>query len=212
MNGPPGFIASLFCPRDEEAMQRLQTRNDHQAFAQLVERWERPILGLCAKMTGDLSRAEDLKQEAFTRVFTKRQSFQPGMRFSTWLWRIALNLCFDELRRTRRRAESSLEAVGDGAELFVANLPAEEAAPDVQTAMSEESELVRAGLLQLPETLRAVLVLRFCEELKLREVAEILALPESTVRYRLGEGLTRMTRLLEPSFGRSAQGCDAAKV
>jgi len=57
-----------------------------------VERWEEPIRRLCARMTGDPHRAEDLKQKAFARVFEKRKSFQPSARFSTWLWRIALNL------------------------------------------------------------------------------------------------------------------------
>jgi len=206
-----GFIVSLFCSSDEQAMQRLQTRNDHQAFAQLVSRWEQPILGLCAKMTGDLSHAEDLKQEVFARVFAKRGTFQSGTRFSTWLWRIALNLCFDELRRRRRRAESSLDlTTADDAP--ATEIVAEDPPPDLRAAISEETQLVRASLMQLPETLRAVLVLRFCEDLKLREVAEILGLPESTVRDRLAGGLTQMTRLLERSFGRSATRKNAALV
>jgi RNA polymerase sigma-70 factor, ECF subfamily len=189
-------------PSDEQAMWRVQTLDDHQAFAQLVRRWEKPILCLCAKMTGDASRGEDLKQDAFARVFTKRREFQSGMRFSTWLWRIALNLCYDELRKVQRRGESSLTCVDADAVEPNSQLCAQSAAPDAQAATVEEAGLVRAALLQLPENSRAVLVLRFCEALKLREVGEILDLPESTVRYRLAKGLTQMTRLLEPAFGR----------
>jgi RNA polymerase sigma-70 factor (ECF subfamily) len=211
MNPQTGFIASVFSSSDEQAMARLQTRNDHHAFAQLVRRWEQPIVRLCAKMTGDSWRAEDLKQEAFARVFTKRGEFVPGMRFSTWLWRIALNLCYDELRKVHRRGESSLEIVHEESRGAGADLAAEESAPDGNAVAAEESELVRRALLRLPETLRSVLVLRFCEELKLREIGEILALPESTVRYRLAEGLTQITRLLEPTFGRP-NGSAASRV
>lgn len=177
---------------------RLQSGGDHQAFAQLVRRWEGPILRLCARMTGDLLRAEDLKQETFARVFTRRGTFQPGTRFSTWVWRIALNLCYDELRKVQRRSEFSLLADEETVEIADETI-----SPDLQAANLEEVDLLRSALLRLPETLRSVLVLRFCEDLKLREVSEILALPESTVRYRLAEGLTRLTRLLEQSFGRA---------
>lgn len=204
MRQRPVFLASIFAPSDEQAMWRVQTLDDPQAFAQLVGRWEEPILRLCAKMTGSVSRAEDLKQDAFARVFTKRRDFQHGMRFSTWLWRITINLCLDELRKVHRRGETGLVSIDwSGAEPDTHQC-ARSAAPDAQVAAAEEAELVRTALLQLPENSRAVLVLRFCEGLKLREVGEILDLPESTVRYRLAEGLTQMTRLLEPAFGCSS--------
>src|SRR6059036_2714061 len=98
--GSATFLSSLFSMTDEQAMWRVQTQDDHRAFVHLLERWEEPIGRLCARMTGDLHRGEDLKQETFARVFEKRKSFQPNARFSTWLWRIALNLCYDELRES----------------------------------------------------------------------------------------------------------------
>ena len=97
-----------FAINDEQAMWRVQHEGDHGAFAQLVQRWERPIQRLCSRMLGDLHRGEDMAQEAFARVFAQRHSFQPGLRFSTWLWRIAINLCQDELRRRQRRPETRL--------------------------------------------------------------------------------------------------------
>src|SRR5437016_3830380 len=192
------FLSALFSMTDEQAMWRVQTQEDHHAFAQLVERWEEPIRRLCARMTGDTHRAEDLKQEAFARVFEKRKSFQPNARFSTWLWRIALNLCYDELRRIHRRGESPLDA--DESESIAARceFAAETPTPDAQLAGQEEGELVRAALVRLPEIYRTVLVLRHYENLKLREIAEVLEIPEGTVNSRLAEGLARLTRLLEP--------------
>jgi len=194
------FLSALFSMTDEQAMWRVQTPEDHHAFAQLVERWEEPIRRLCARMTGDTHRAEDLKQEAFARVFEKRKSFQPNARFSTWLWRIALNLCYDELRRINRRGESPLDA--DESESIAARceFAAETPTPDAQLAGQEEGELVRRALLRLPEIYRSVLVLRHYENLKLREIAEVLEIPEGTVNSRIAEGLARLTRILEPQF------------
>jgi RNA polymerase sigma-70 factor (ECF subfamily) len=151
-------------------------------------------------MTGDLHRGEDLKQETFARVFEKRKSFQPSARFSTWLWRIALNLCYDELRRINRRGETPLDADENATSTGRPELAADTPAPDAQMAVREEGELVRRALLQLPEIYRGVLVLRHYENLKLREIADILEIPEGTVNSRLAEGLAQLTRLLEPQF------------
>src|SRR5258705_8991570 len=96
-------LSLLFCTTDEQAMLRVQAEDDHGAFAQLVERWEEPIRRLCVRMVGDPHKGEDLKQEAFARVFAKRKDYRPTGRFSTFLWRIALNACYDELRRVKRR-------------------------------------------------------------------------------------------------------------
>src|SRR6266850_2556690 len=106
---PFASLKSLFAIPDEQAMWRVQTQDDEQAFVQLVRRWEVPIQRLCLRMTGDLHRGEDLAQETFARVFTKRKEYEPSGQFSTWLWRIAMNLCYDELRRIKRRQESSLD-------------------------------------------------------------------------------------------------------
>ena len=194
------FLPSPFSMTDEQAMWRVQTQDDHRAFVHLLERWEEPIGRLCARMTGDLHRGEDLKQETFARVFEKRKSFQPNARFSTWLWRIALNLCYDEMRRINRRGESPLDADGNATLAGLREFAAETPAPDVQTAEREEGELVRRALLQLPEIYRGVLVLRHYENLKLREIAEILEIPEGTVNSRLAEGLAQLTRILVPQF------------
>ena len=188
----PGMIANLFAPSDEQNMWRVQTAADPEAFARLVQRWQDPIHRLCARMTGDAARAEDLTQEIFTKVFTRSKDFKPDARFSTWLWRIALNHCYDELRRVKRRPESALDEDSD--------FPSIELAPDDQTANDEECALVRASLLRLPEISRTVLALRYCEGLKLREISEILDLPESTIHSRIAVALSQITRILEPQL------------
>src|SRR5205807_7695310 len=129
-------------------MARVKLRADHQEFARLVRRWEGPIRSLCVRMIGDAHRGEDLKQDVFLRIFEKRKDYQAGGRFSTWLWRIALNICYDELRRRGRcreflRGEPETEDEREGG-------MAETPAPGVRVAELEEGELVRLALLQLP--------------------------------------------------------------
>src|SRR5436190_9182838 len=94
---------------DEQAMWRVKMDDDAEAFADLVARWEKPIQRLCARMLGDIHRGEDLTQEAFARVFARRKNYEPIGKFSTFLWRVALNLCYDELRKINRRGEFSLD-------------------------------------------------------------------------------------------------------
>ena len=181
-------------------MARVKAEGDHRAFARLVERWERPIWSLCARMTGDLHRGEDLKQETFARLFEKRKDYQPGGRFSTWLWRIALNVCYDELRRVERRRKFLSDATEKGASDAFEECAAETPGPADRVTQLEEGALVRQALLQLPEIYRSVLVLRHYEGLKLAKIAAILEIPEGTVNSRMAEALQRLSRILEPKL------------
>jgi RNA polymerase sigma-70 factor (ECF subfamily) len=189
---------------DEEAMLRVKTHDDHREFARLVERWEAPIRRLCARMLGDLHRAEDIKQETFLRLFEKRRAYEPKARFSTYLWRIAINLCQDELRRRNRSKESLRDSSGAEAEGEWEERAADIPGPDLRAANLEEGELVRRALAQLPEIYRTVLVLRHYEDLKLTQIAEVLEIPEGTVNSRMAEALSQLSRLLEPQFAPSS--------
>jgi RNA polymerase sigma-70 factor, ECF subfamily len=181
---------------DEEAMNRVQKDGDPRAFAALVERWEQPIQRLCARMTGDVTTGEDLKQETFARVFARRMTFeQRQARVSTWLWRIAINLCHDELRRRSARPV----IVGDEDDIS-AELPDTLPSPDANAAQNEEAELLRRAVLRLPERYRSVVLLRHTEGLKLREIAAVLDLPEGTVASRLNQSLDLLARLLRPQL------------
>jgi RNA polymerase sigma-70 factor, ECF subfamily len=180
-------------------MWEVKVHDDHRAFAQLVERWEQPIRRLCTRMLGDQHRGEDLKQETFARLFDKRKLYEPSGRFSTYLWRIALNVCHDELRRRKRRQEffpDSDEA--DGIDSYADVEPT----PDLSTAGREEAEMVRQALLKLADPYRTVLILRHYEGLKIAKIAEVLEIPIGTVSSRLVEGLARLARLLQPKLDR----------
>lgn len=191
------FLASLLPASDEQMMWRVKLHDDARAFARLVARWERPIQRLCARMTGDPHRAEDLTQTAFVRVFARRAQWEPAGRFSTFLWRIALNLCHDELRQTNRRGECSLDGLAEEGATRLEVLAAEDPPPDAQADARERGELVRQALLKLAPHYRDVLVLRHYEHLKFHEIAVVLDIPDGTVKSRMAEALTQLGRLLK---------------
>src|SRR6185369_2589337 len=114
------WLARMIAPgsiSDEQAMEDGRADGSPAAFALLVSRWELPIRRLCRRMTGDAHRAEDLSQETFARVFASRHGFENGRKFSTWIWRIAINLCLEEGRRRRLAEKFQLQiATSAGAE------------------------------------------------------------------------------------------------
>lgn len=185
---------------DEEAMWRVKLYDDHHEFDRLVRRWQDPICRLCTRMLGDPHRGEDLKQDTFLRLFEKRKAYEPKSRFSTFLWRIALNLCYDELRRQKRRREFACIGDTDETDDSCSEPVSEAAGPDTLAAELEESELVRRAVMQLPEMYRAVIVLRHYQNMKLSQIAEVLEIPEGTVNSRMAEALMRLSRLLQPKL------------
>jgi RNA polymerase sigma-70 factor (ECF subfamily) len=193
-------LPPLFGVSDEQAMWRVKMQDDAQSFVQLVERWQKPIQSLCARMTGDLHRAEDLAQETFARIFARRKEYEPSGKFGTYLWRVALNICYDELRKVNRRRESALEMVKESGQETLpvgeVQMVAETAAPDSALIEQERAEAVRCALLQLAEPYRAVVVLRHYEGLKFREIGEVLEIPEGTVKSRMAEALNQLNQLL----------------
>lgn len=193
----PQLFPSHSAVSDEEAMRDVQVRGDHQAFTHLVHRWETPIRRLCIRMTGDEHRGEDLAQEAFASVFANRKQFDLTRKFSTWLWRIALNLCYQEARRALRRGEFPVEADAENA-----SVPrcAAELAPATRLMEEERAALVRMALASLPETYRVVVILREYEGLKCREIAEVLNIPEGTVKWRIAQALTQLSQRLKLLF------------
>jgi RNA polymerase sigma-70 factor, ECF subfamily len=192
-------LPGLFGVSDEQLMWRVRTQDDGDAFGQLVVKWQGAIQRLCVRMIGDSHRGEDMAQEAFSRLFAHRKDYQPSARFSTYLWRVAMNLCYDELRRVKRRPEMPLEiSVVDGDETFsvLDGHATGDLQPDAALQRHEQAEMVRQALQRLPEHYRSVLILRHYENLKFREIADVLDVPEGTVKSRMAEGLDLLQQIL----------------
>jgi RNA polymerase sigma-70 factor (ECF subfamily) len=193
-------LTTLFGMSDEQAMWRVQMHDDAEAFAHLLNHWEQPIKRLCIRMLGDIHKAEDMTQEAFARVFTRRKDYQHGAKFSTFLWRVAMNLCLDELRRLKRRKEFSVVREDGSENESWEEFASHERVPDTALIAEEQAGYVRRAVGQLPEHYRSVVILRHYENLKFREIADVLEIPEGTVKSRMAEALTILNQSLKRSM------------
>jgi len=180
------------------------------ADAQLVERclsgdevsWEglvklhtRRVYSICFRFTSRDAEAQDLTQEVFLRVFRNLRSFRSGEgSFVVWLTRLTRNLLIDHYRRTRsQRATDSLE---DQLPMLEEKTTALGRADSV-LAGREASEVLQHGLEKLSPELRETVILRDIEELEYREIAQVLNVPEGTVKSRLNRGRAELSRVLK---------------
>jgi len=178
-------------------MWRVKLEGDPQAFADLMKRWQKPMQNLCVRMTGDLHKAEDITQGVFVRLYSARAGWEPESKFSTFLWRIALNLCHDELRKSKRRGECSLEELEEDNDIQLHSMPSTEPGPDALVQRQEMAGEVRQALLKLAAHYREVVVLRHYEHLQFNEIADVLGIPEGTAKSRMSEALNQLNRLLK---------------
>ncbi len=179
-------------------MVRFQA-GDMDSFADLAGRYSAPLARLARRYLKVREDAEEVRQETLLRVYSRAGTFRSGASFRPWIYRIAVNLCRDRTRRRQRLQWISLS--DESAE--TRSLP-EENTPqgDQVVATNERVRLLHRLLDQLPEPQRTVILLKEFEELKFREIAEILDCPESTIKSRLYGGLSTLKSLLhEPDSG-----------
>jgi len=163
-------------------------RGDHQAFGELVERYQRRLLRVILQFVQNRELAEDLAQEAFVKAYQRLDQFDPSRRFGPWLFRIGVNQALDHLRREKRRGWWSLFSESRQ------DRPPEPAVNDPRQALDLSQEVERV-LADLPENYRTVLVLRDMENMSTSEIAAILGRKEATVRWRLAEARHRFQEL-----------------
>jgi RNA polymerase sigma-70 factor (ECF subfamily) len=179
---------------DEELVARAQ-RGDADSFNQLVLRWERPVYALAYRVLGRQEDARDVCQEAFLRAFRALPRFKGQAKFSSWLYRIALNLCHDWMRRQRRAPVSQMPEGVDPGELAAARGPTESV--ETLVARRELSEAVEVAMARLPEEQRTAIVLKEYHGMTFQEIADLQGCPLSTVKTRLYQGLSVLRRHLE---------------
>ena len=168
---------------------------DEAAWEELVRLHTRQVYGLCYRFTGSGAEAQDLTQEVFLRVFRTLRTFRSAEgSFGTWLARVARNLLIDHYRRTRQ------ERVTDPIEEQLTVLEEKGATaserPDHAVAGREASEILQAALQKLSPDLREAVILRDLQEMEYREIADVLGIPEGTVKSRINRGRAELARLL----------------
>jgi RNA polymerase sigma-70 factor (ECF subfamily) len=160
---------------DDVALLAKVVDGDHDAFATLMRRHEDRVFSVCLRIMGNRSSALDATQETFLTLYRKASQYQATAAVGTWLYRIAINTCYDLLRKERRRPSEAMPSYLD---------PADPRGEDMYTS-AELRPSVEAALATLTPDFRAVVVLSDLEGMSLPEVAEALEVPVGTVKSRL---------------------------
>ena len=189
------LTAVLEMQTTDEELVVLSTAGDMESFNQLVVRWERPIYALAYRVLGREEDARDVCQETFLRAFRALKGFKGQAKFSSWLYRIALNLCRDWIRRERRTPMvTPLDADTEQAQ---ANAPVETA--EEQVVRRDIGRVITRAMAALSEGQRTTIVLKEYHGLTFQEIADLQGCPLSTVKTRLYQGLGVLRRQLQRS-------------
>ena len=199
----PDGAAGLASAGEDEArlIQRLVAR-DERAFNALVRAYERRVFALVLRMLGNNAEAEDLAQEVFVQVFKAIGSFRGESKLSTWIYRIAINLCKNRMKYKGVRHEGKHDDIDEMSDR-VGGGPAGGAFPRPDQAMEgmQVERIVQQAILQLEPTFRECLVLRDVEDLSYEEIGAITGLPEGTVKSRIHRARAQLKELVEKALG-----------
>jgi RNA polymerase sigma-70 factor (ECF subfamily) len=192
----PGAAEDLAPPTDEELMGRYRETGRDEDFNALIHRYERELYRYLVRYTGDPALAEDVFQNTFLQVHLKRGLYESGRPVRPWLYAIATHQAVDALRKAGRQATLSLDQRAESGEsdpgalvdLLVSDVPG----PLAELQGEERREWVRASVARLPDVLRQTLILAYYQDLKYREIADILKIPVGTVKSRLHAAIAKL--------------------
>lgn len=186
-------------------VERLRAR-DERAFNELVKLYERRVFALVHRMLGRRDEAEDVSQEVFVQVFKAIGQFRGDSKLSTWIYRIAVNLCKNRSKYLARRHAGEQDELEDLAERNAmerakgSTVAAVERPDELVSGMQMEAIVARAIATLEPE-FRECLVLRDVEDLSYDEIAEITGLPDGTVKSRIHRARTQLKEAVERALG-----------
>lgn len=190
---------------EQRFVERLKAR-DERAFNELVQAYEARVFRLVFRMVGRRSEAEDMAQEVFVQVFKAIDQFRGDSKLSTWIYRIATNLCKNRVKYLARRHEGSqaeLEPMAERATLEEAKgvTFGDVARPDHLVEGFQLEAIVHACIAELDPDFRAALILRDVEDLSYEEIAEITGLPDGTVKSRIHRARAMLKGAVERAMG-----------
>jgi RNA polymerase sigma-70 factor, ECF subfamily len=189
---------------DTRLIERLTLR-DERAFNELVRAYEGRIVRLVARMIGNQEEAKDLAQDVFVQVFKAIGTFRGDSKFSTWIYRIAVNLCKNRLKYLKVRHTSEQEELDSVVEKSLGDArPAGGQGlgrPDEQMAGKQVERIVQVAIQELEPSFRECLVLRDVEELSYEEIEEITGLAAGTVKSRIHRARAQLREKVERELG-----------
>ncbi len=180
----------------EAELVRQAQAGEPAAFEALVTAYENKIYNLALRYLGSRDDAEDASQEVFLRVFRFLPGFHEESSFSTWIYRIAVNVCKDMLKAKSQRAEQPLEQDNGDEEESVIQIPDSRYEPETVVSDKEQREILCKAILSLPEPQREILILRDVRGLSYDEIAEVLSLEIGTVKSRIARARENLRKKL----------------
>jgi RNA polymerase sigma-70 factor, ECF subfamily len=203
-------LASSDDQSEAQFIARLVAR-DESAFNELVLAYERRVFALVFRMLGRRDEAEDLSQEVFVQVFKAIDQFRGDAKLSTWIYRIAVNLCKNKSKYLARRhagEQDDVDAVLERVPLSAAKgvSVGDVSRPDELVEGMELERVVKHAIAQLEPEFREVLVLRDVEDLSYEEIAAITGLPDGTVKSRIHRARAQLRALVEKVMGEKVRG------
>jgi RNA polymerase sigma-70 factor, ECF subfamily len=188
-----GMTANNRLDSDSQLIERCLC-GEEAAWEDLLKVYTRRVYSICYRFVGKEGEAQDLTQEVFLRIFKTLKSFRSNEgSFSVWLNRLTRNLLIDHYRRSK--LERSTDSIEDQLRVLE-ETEQTSARADSMLAGREASEMLQAGLQKLSPELRETIILRDIEELEYREIAQVLNVPEGTVKSRLNRGRAELARIL----------------
>ncbi|MGA8574811.1 MAG: sigma-70 family RNA polymerase sigma factor [Candidatus Cybelea sp.] len=163
----------------------ITLRGNSEAFATLVERYDRAVYHLAYRTLHDAEEARDVTQEAFFKAFRSLRTFKAGAKFSTWIFAITYHACCDRLSRRKHYSGEELPDRADAA-----------AGPEQRVIALDEASRLRAAIDALPEKYRTVVTLFHLQGKQYEEIATVLCLPMGTVKTHLFRAKEQLRRLL----------------
>jgi len=181
---------------DEGTLVQRTLAGDERAFTCLVETYQNSVYNLAYRMLGDAAEAEDAAQETFLRMYTRLHTYDPNRKLSSWILSIASHYCIDRLRR-RKHGLVSLDDV-----VSWRWLPSREEAPEERALRGEQRDEVMQLLQGLPPHYRAVLILRYWNDMSYEEIADALEATQGTVKSRLHRARKMLAQRVASQRGR----------
>ena len=180
---------------DEQLIKQFQN-GDRQSYNQLVLRYRDRLLNFINTFTHDLTSAEDLVQDAFLKVYQKKDSYREIAKFSTWLYTIAANLAKTELRKIKRRQTYSISDLSSDDREFVIHRAEEQSFEQVEDT-SVSSSILQESLTEIDDEFKNIIILRDIQELSYDEISKILQIPLGTVKSRINRGRFKLKDILK---------------
>jgi RNA polymerase sigma-70 factor, ECF subfamily len=201
-----GWTGVAFSDETEARLIERLVERDERAFNALVREYERRVFGIVLRMIGSPAEAEDVAQEVFVQVFKAIGSFRGESKLSTWIYRIAINLCKNRSKALKARhagEHAELETaeergtIGDARRAPLAQI----ARPDDMLAGKQVERIVQHAILELEPSFRECLVLRDVEDVSYEEIGVITGLPAGTVKSRIHRARAQLKEIVERALG-----------